>query len=320
MVMWGEGDVAFIAPFVQAPSNRDIIYAGRSNVWRSDDGGGIWYVPEWGPELDGNPVLSIAVYPGNPDYVWAATAPSGNRAGVHRTVDGGETWENVTRNLPDRYPVDIAAGYTSTELAYVVFSGFGTSHLFRTDDGGDSWVDISTGLPDIPTSAFVIDPFEPDHLYLGNDFGVWFSPDNGENWYEFTEGMPTGALVMDLSISHSDEKIRAVTHGLGVWERALVEPEDPGSTPDVERVELLQNYPNPFNGNTLITYTIPEATVVDLDLYNVRGQHVKNLVHGIVHPGIHYVTLSSAGLPSGIYIYRLKAGYEVRSRRLLIIK
>ncbi len=317
--MVGAGDVVFIAPFQIAPSNRSIILAGRANVWRSDNQGQSWYIPGQADELDGNPVLSLSIYGGDADVVWAGTAPAATRAGVHRTEDGGRTWENVTGTLPDRYPVDIEAGRRGTDLAYVVMSGFGTPHLYRTTDGGDSWHDIGNGLPDVPSSAFVFNNRNQDHLYFGNDLGVWFSPDDGGNWYPFTEGMPTGSLIMDLSISYRSQTIRAVTHGLGVWERPLVGAADSPSDP-AEQITLRQNYPNPFNGRTVIAYELVESEYVRLYLYNTRGQRVKILVEGIQPQGFNYVSLSSRGLPSGIYIYRLTAGNEVRSRRLMILK
>ncbi|MFC1529447.1 T9SS type A sorting domain-containing protein [Gemmatimonadota bacterium] len=317
--MIGRGGVVFIAPFRIAPSNRSIIYAGRTNVWRSDNQGLSWTVPGGANELDGNPVLSLSIFDGDADLVWAGTAPAAARAGIHRTEDGGRTWENITGTLPDRYPVDIEAGRGDPDLAYVVMSGFGTSHLFRTRDGGESWQDIGTGLPDVPSSAFVFDIRNRDHLYFGNDLGVWFSPDDGANWYSFTDGMPTGALIMDLSISYRNQTIRAVTHGLGVWERPLVDafeiPPEPAG-----QVALNQNYPNPFNGRTSIAYDLVQSEYVRLYLYNTRGQRVKVLVEGIQSQGTHYVSLRSGDLPSGIYIYRLEAGGTVLSRRLMILK
>ncbi|MFC1500245.1 T9SS type A sorting domain-containing protein [Candidatus Zixiibacteriota bacterium] len=317
--MHGFGDVVFEAPFVIAPSNHSILYAGRTNVWRSDNQGLSWSIPGGAGELDQNPVLSLSIYGGDPDVVWAATAPATARAGVHRTEDGARTWENVTGTLPDRYPVDIIAGTSGPDHAYVVFSGFGTSHLFRTSDGGGSWEDIGSGLPDIPSSALAFNNRIREHLYFGNDFGVWFSPDDGESWHPFTEGMPTGALIMDLSISYRDRTIRAVTHGLGVWERPLVAYE--GTQPEpADEVVLKQNYPNPFNGRTLITYELTRSDYVRLYLYNTRGQLVKVLVEGVQPQGSNYVSLNSRGIPSGIYIYRLEVSGEVHSRRLMILK
>lgn len=315
----GEG-VAFVAPFAQAPSDRSIAYAGRTRVWRSDHYIENWRVPGSATPLDGNPVLTLSVYPGDPDLVWAATVPSSRRAGVFRSTDGGQTWSNITRNLPDRYPVDIVANPSDPDMAYVVFSGFGTSHLFRTVNGGLSWEDVGVGLPDIPTSALAVDAFNQDYLYLGNDFGVWFSPDGGRTWELFSDGMPTAALVMDLSVSIENASIRAVTHGLGVWERTLVSAVSALAEEEQEGVRLFQNLPNPFNSETLIAYDLPGEMRVRLEIFNIRGQFIRELRNELQGGGRHFVTVRSRDLPTGIYIYRLVAGDQVRTRKFMIIK
>ncbi|MCK4771380.1 MAG: T9SS type A sorting domain-containing protein [Candidatus Latescibacteria bacterium] len=261
-------DRVFVAPFVMAPSNRAISYAGRTRVWRSNNYISTWYVPGSAPPLDGNPVLTISVYPHGPDIVWAATVPAATRAGVFRSTNGGSSWMNITGNLPDRYPVDIVASYYDRDTAYIVFSGFGTSHLFRTGDGGATWEDIDQGkLPDVPTSAFAIDPYNRNYLYLGNDLGVWFSPDDGETWEPFTNGLPT-ALVMDLSISRADWTIRAAVHGLGAWERTLVSAASaagdtvaPSFTVGIVRNSVLRNYVDLYFVPSEILPEKPNASV-----------------------------------------------------------
>ncbi len=314
-------DVAFAAPFVQAPFDRRIGYAGRERVWKTLDWGDTWSVPGGAPVLDGNPVLSLTVFPLDPDRVWAATVPAGRRAGVYRSTDGARTWREVTGDLPDRYPVDILADYADPLTAYVVLSGFGTGHLYRTRDGGISWEDLSSGLPDIPTSAVALDPGDPDYLYVGNDFGVWFSPDGGATWDPFEVGMPTAALVMDLSVSPSTGTLRAVTHGSGVWERTLVSRAGgAGPGPGPSGTRLLQNVPNPFNHVTAIPFYLEEAGEVSLELFDVRGRRVQVLVDGFREAGNHYAGFRAEGLPSGVYIYRLTAGGRTHMKRMLLVK
>lgn len=314
-------DVAFVAPFVQAPSDRRVAYAGRERVWRTSDWGDTWRLPGSTAVLDGNPVLSIAIFPLDPDRLWAATVPAAQRAGVYRSSDGARSWVPVTGDLPDRYPVDIVADYSDPMTAYVVFSGFGTGHLFRTRDGGASWEDISGGLPDIPTSAMVLDPGHPDYLYIGNDFGVWFSPDGGSTWAPFTTGMPTAALVMDLSVCPPTGSLRAVTHGNGVWERALVSTEEQaGDTDTPSGTRLMQNLPNPFNHATAIPFYLAEAGQVCIELYDVRGRRLRVLTDGYREAGHHHVSMQAGDLPSGIYLYRLTMDGRSETRRMLLIK
>ena len=75
---------------------------------------------------------------------------------------------------------------------------------------------------------------------------------------------------------------------------------------------LAQNYPNPFNPSTELRFTLPEASVVKLTVYNILGQEVATLVNGVVEAGFQSVqwnTENTGGksFASGVYLYRLKA-------------
>ncbi len=311
-------DVAFVAPLIQEPGTPGRLYAGRSRVWRSDDWGEDWRIPGGAPPLDGDAVLAIGVSPVDQNMVWASTVPGSHaRAQVFLSTDQARSWTNVTGSLPDRYIVDLVPSPVDPAVVYATVSGFGTDHLWRRS--GSTWEPIGSGLPDVPTSAVAVDPLQPDHLYLGNDYGVWFSADGGTTWEAFDTGMPTAALVMDLSVSPSNRSLRAVTHGSGVWERPLVSTVT-GTVEISERVRLLQNRPNPFNGTTRITWELPETMPIRLELFNVRGQRLAVLVDTVQGPGYHTYTLSDRGLASGIYFYRLVAGSAVQSRRLVLIR
>jgi phosphatidylserine/phosphatidylglycerophosphate/cardiolipin synthase-like enzyme len=68
---------------------------------------------------------------------------------------------------------------------------------------------------------------------------------------------------------------------------------------------LFQNYPNPFNPVTNITYIIPVDGMVRLDLFNILGQYIKQIVDEEQSAGRYSVTISASDLPSGMYFYRL---------------
>jgi photosystem II stability/assembly factor-like uncharacterized protein len=212
-------NAAFCAPLVLAPSSPKTLYAGSDKVYKSTDSGQNW-VAQGGRLSSGDPVLSLAVAPTSSDVVFAATAPMTTRARIFRSLTGGAGWEEVTGELPDRYPMDIAIDPVDPAIVYVVFSGFGSSHLFRSDDSGTTWVDIGGDLPDVPALAVAIDPFDPNNVYFGNDLGVWISRDRGESWRPWSDGLPT-AIVADLTVSPANRSIRAATHGNGAWERPL---------------------------------------------------------------------------------------------------
>jgi hypothetical protein len=88
---------------------------------------------------------------------------------------------------------------------------------------------------------------------------------------------------------------------------------------------LAQNYPNPFNPQTTISFALPEAGAVKLEVYNVLGQKVSTLVDHYLPAGHHEVVFSGDDghgheLSSGVYFYRLHAGTFESSRKMLLLK
>ncbi len=83
---------------------------------------------------------------------------------------------------------------------------------------------------------------------------------------------------------------------------------------------LEQNFPNPFNPSTKISYTLPVGAYVSLNVYNVLGQHVATLVNEYRAAGTYEVLFAPENLPSGVYLYRLKAGSYSATRRMMLVK
>jgi len=88
--------------------------------------------------------------------------------------------------------------------------------------------------------------------------------------------------------------------------------------------ELAQNYPNPFNPSTTIDYSIPVGGHVSLKVYNLLGSEVAVLVDKMQEAGRHSVEFSTENLGtkigSGVYLYTLKSGEFVRTRKMIILK
>jgi hypothetical protein len=91
-----------------------------------------------------------------------------------------------------------------------------------------------------------------------------------------------------------------------------------GGTPSA--FSLAQNYPNPFNPSTVIRYQVPEAGDVKLVVVDMLGREVAVLVNERRSAGVHEVTFDGAGLPSGVYFYRLQAGDVAQTRKLLLVR
>ena len=83
---------------------------------------------------------------------------------------------------------------------------------------------------------------------------------------------------------------------------------------------LSQNYPNPFNPSTTIRFTLPSSQQVTLKVYNLLGAEVATLVNQTVEAGESSVRFDGAGLPSGMYLYKLQAGAMTQTRRMMLVK
>ncbi|MBN1996681.1 amidohydrolase family protein [candidate division KSB1 bacterium] len=93
-----------------------------------------------------------------------------------------------------------------------------------------------------------------------------------------------------------------------------IEPYIPSHT------QLLQNYPNPFNAATSIVFELSRRSMVQIDLLNVRGQFVQNIVNDRYTAGRHKITFEAALLPSGVYFLRMKAGRFMQTGKLVFVK
>ncbi|HKI47521.1 MAG TPA: T9SS type A sorting domain-containing protein [Balneolales bacterium] len=86
------------------------------------------------------------------------------------------------------------------------------------------------------------------------------------------------------------------------------------------KIKLSQNYPNPFNPTTNIQYTLPKGEHVTLKVYNTLGQLVSTLMNKTQAAGSYTLNFKANNLPSGMYIYRLKAGNYTETKKMMLIK
>ena len=324
------GNTAFISPFMVAPLNQAIIYGAGTKVVKSSNGGTSWVSTNGGLPLTSNRAISMAISFQDEDVVYVGFAPENGTVQIFRTRDGGMSWSDIASGLPNRYPMDIAVDPQNDSTLFVVLSGFGTSHLLKTTNDGIFWEDLGAGLPDVPTSAVAIDPADSKIIYVGNDLGVYVTTDGGTSWNLFASGLPQGVIVMDLSIIPSIRKIRAATHGNGVYEADMVNSTSvEGNQDALKHFVLYQNYPNPFykgaggNSTTTIKYSIlgtENIKLVQLKIYDAIGREISTLVNKRQTPGNYSVKFNVSNLPSGVYFYRLKVGDYVATKKMNLIR
>ena len=89
--------------------------------------------------------------------------------------------------------------------------------------------------------------------------------------------------------------------------------------------QLHTNYPNPFNPVTTISFDLPEASQVSLEVFDMMGRRIATLINGTLGAGTHAAnwdasTTTGASVASGMYLYRIKAGSFVATRRMILMK
>ncbi len=255
---------SFIPPLVVDKSNSQTLYFGTCRVWQTKDGANSWVAI--------SPDVTSATHPagcpgGGANLSTIAPAPSnsntiytGSDLGeIEVTSDGGATWKSITTStLPTRSITRIAVDPNNNNIAYVVFSGFGscavgctgpTGHVFKTVNGtagsATVWTDIdAAGLPDIPVNAIVIDPDDLTHntLYVGTDIGAFFTTNGGVSWSVLgsANSLPPSE-ILDLTLHNPSRTLRAATHGRGMWDINL------GAGPNTPALEISKL--SPFSAN-----------------------------------------------------------------------
>jgi hypothetical protein len=101
-----------------------------------------------------------------------------------------------------------------------------------------------------------------------------------------------------------------------------------GQATSVEQIDITvpgkftlgQNYPNPFNPSTTIQFGLPARSNVRIQLFNILGQVVGELVSGEFEAGRHKVTFNASRLSSGVYFYRIEAGDFTDVKKMMLMK
>lgn len=180
-----------------------------------------------GLTLDGtgaeNFTTIISIEPSTLDrnVIWVGT-DDGN---IQITKDGGQSWKNVADRLKGvpkgSWVCQINASKHSAGEAFAVINNYRrddwTPYLYRTSDYGNTW----TRLADKNKVwgyclSMVQDPTVENLLFLGTEFGLYFSIDYGQNWTKWISGYPT-LSTMDLAIQPREGDLVIGTFGRAIW-------------------------------------------------------------------------------------------------------
>ncbi|MBO6586606.1 MAG: T9SS type A sorting domain-containing protein [Gracilimonas sp.] len=173
---------------------------------------------------------------------------------------------------------------------------------------------------------YVLQHEDSDALVVGN-FGVTEAdaevtfPASGE-WYNFFEGtsITVGDPNMTFTLTPGEFRIYTTSQFETPEEGLLTSAETASGNDLPDSFRLKQNYPNPFNPTTTIAFDVAKTGVVKLEVFDVLGRKVTELVNGRKAAGSYSVSFNADNLGSGMYIYRLQAGDEVFTQKMMLVK
>jgi photosystem II stability/assembly factor-like uncharacterized protein len=234
------------APIVISPFDPATIYVGAKHLFRSSDRGATWTdlgdmttgvdratLPLMGRIPDENTLSiddGVPYYPGTVAIALSPLAKGllyvGTDDGrLRMSLDDGKTWSDLQDRLPglpkSSWFGGIEASRHSISTAYVAADNHRSNdfrnYLYATSDGGRTFTSIAGDLPPSRVIRTVReDPKNRNLLFVGTEFGVFFSVNRGGNWIELKNNLPTLAFN-DLVIHPRDNDLVLGSHGRGVW-------------------------------------------------------------------------------------------------------
>jgi photosystem II stability/assembly factor-like uncharacterized protein len=229
-----------------SPHSHTRIYFAANKIFRSDDRGDTWRAvsPDLTRRIDRNqlPVMG---------KVWSVDAVAKNKSTSYYgnivalsesplqegliyagtddgllqvTENGGEAWRKIEKfsGVPDRsYVNSLLASRHDMNTVYAAFNnhkkGDFKPYLLKSVDRGKTWLSINGNLPERgSTYAFAEDHENPNLLFAGTEFGLFFTIDGGKNWIQLKGGLPTIA-VRDIALQIRENDLVAGTFGRGFY-------------------------------------------------------------------------------------------------------
>ncbi len=181
--------------------------------------------------------------------------------------------------------------------------------LHITKDGTPTVTVTSTGQPVAGIEVTVSDTI--------GVIGMLFTDQNGQATVDYP--------LENLMTYYFGCRATGTTSAFAELAPSIVTDVDDGDGSIPSGYELAQNYPNPFNPTTTISFTLKRASRAELTIYSILGQRVSTIVNGLLPAGQHDLEWDSRDdsgrrLPSGIYVYRLRAAGYTAAKKMLLVK
>lgn len=221
-ILGPDGNYLFVAPFTLDPSTNNI-WLGGEYLYRGSNFGQTWQ--KIGSSMpDGGRVSAIGV-----SSLRSGALLVGTDKGDIGRADNAADMTALLRVARPRagWVTSLAFDPRDVNVLYATYGNFGGAHVYRSIDGGATWHSLdgagATGIPDIPVHSLVVDPDDPQRLYIGTDVGVMVSIDAGRTWMAEETGFGP-AVTMWLSLIRTpagQKQLFAFTHGRGAWRVTL---------------------------------------------------------------------------------------------------
>ncbi len=177
---------------------------------------------------------------------------------------------------------------------------------FTTWNDTDSTLSWKHGIVPIPPDYQT--SFKMDFITYNGNTNDPLGP--SKNWSKIGKDLPD-LIQMKYASPLNEDQINAL-------ETIVDVKKDDNTIP--AKFSLEQNYPNPFNPTTVIKYSIPKTTKVELNIYDLLGNKLETLINKEQSAGVYRYQFDAGKLASGVYFYRLKAGEFVQTRKLVLMK
>lgn len=243
---------------------------------------------------------------------------SGN---IFKTTDGGLIWNAVNMNLHGSFPEFKKLSCINNKYGWVVAKA-GNRTVYKTANFGSDWDSISF-IPSFPIWLYCIEFSDSLTGWIGGEQGVVYKTTNGGfNWT--LQNSNTNNLITSLWFYNNDTGWASCGFGglLYTSNGGLTKISNEITNNNlIDDFKLFQNYPNPFNPETDIEFEIRKSGLVKIQVYNLLGEKIKELVNEKLDKGRYKIKFNASNLSSGIFFYDMNFDRNfVQSKAMILLK